>query len=61
MSGAGRSEHSAVSPAVLAFRFAARSRFEGSQENRAAFDFRCDEVEARLNREITPLRFVRMQ
>jgi hypothetical protein len=38
-----------------------RPRFERSQEDRAAFDFRCDDVEEWLNRENTPLRFIRTQ
>ena len=40
---------------------AVRPRFERSQEDRAAFDLLCDDVEGWLCREITPLRFVRMQ
>ena len=40
---------------------AVRPRFERSQEDRAVFDFRSDDVEEWLNREITPLRFIRTQ
>jgi hypothetical protein len=40
---------------------AVRPRFEGSQEDRAGFDLLCDDAEEWLVREVTPLRFVRMQ
>ena len=38
---------------------AARSRFESSQEDRAAYDTLCDGVEEWLGAEIGPLRFAR--